>query len=1158
MNSTPHPAACFPRLILLLACAAFAPLPLFAQSAATASAPDAKTLAKYDKNHNGTLDGDEVAAMQADNANAAKAVATSAAAPSPAKDEVVELSPFQVSSGDDKGYSASSSLSGTRLNSRLEDIASSISVVTKQQLLDTAALDINDIFQYEVGTEGTAQFTDPTNDGRGNYDNVSGNPTGANRVRGLAQANILVGGFAASSSIPIDPYNIDSVEISRGPNSTTAGLSDAGGSVNLNVARGNLSRETSNFTARVDSYGGYRASLDLNRPIIRSILALRVSAVYNEVGYVRKPSVDRTNRQQIALAFRPFKKTSLNGSFEMFHEYAQRANAVTPRDTITNWKNLGSPTYDWGGVIGPGGTGTGGRFTINGVVQPVITTMTNNVPPGIALLGSSNARNVQYIDDGQIYGFMRGGQPNNTASAIDQFTQSAGVNSAGPLYTLPGTTNKAIYDYTKINIGAQNYELQRARIANLSLDQEIFQTQHSRFDLNAAWRREDQKDYKRQFIAQQDGVPAVLEVDTNARMVDGRPNPFFLHPFIGGLAPQVFQTPVFIDSYRSQAAYQLDFSREAGWKKWVGNHRWAAYGETSTRKSSPSGLRYHDTVVDNPNFLGAGILNLTPTSNFSANNGGLFFPLYYYGKTPGGGVEYANPGPVNPNGKVSGGSYFNTTTNQWVTGETATVREEYFALGKQKRIVRTLGVNAQDFWLDGRLVTTLGRRKDRTYTQDNLPLSLSQGFFDTSNLENFGLNKKYLQGTTRTKGAVIKPFKGISYLDHQANEGSGIASYFAEAVRGFNINLSRSNSFLPADVAYNLFLEQLPNPTSQAKEFGFTVNMFNKFSLRLTHHETTQIHTRAGTGTIATRVLGMDFHPGGQNLTFNLFDAEGGNPSSTAPGWQKQLHPEYSDQQVVEAAAKAIGYSLDYINSASGKIISDASDATSKGWELEVNFNPNRYWTVKATGSKQEAIDSNISLFIQNYINLRLPIWTTIRAPDGSLWWDTVQGSNGTPHNYYTANIQTPLNLAITTQGKKKPQTREYSFNFITNYQLAGLTGLADTHTWMKNVSVGGSYRWASKGAIGYLAGAPDLDGVVRVLDRNKPVYDQARGNANVLVTYRTKLFKGKVGTRFQLNVNNVNESGRLQPTAVNPDGTPWRYRIIDPRQFIFSTSFDL
>jgi hypothetical protein len=33
---------------------------------------------------------------------------------------------------------------------------------------------------------------------------------------------------------------------------------------------------------------------------------------------------------------------------------------------------------------------------------------------------------------------------------------------------------------------------------------------------------------------------------------------------------------------------------------------------------------------------------------------------------------------------------------------------------------------------------------------------------------------------------------------------------------------------------------------------------------------------------------------------------------------------------------------------------------------------------------------------------------------------------------------------------------------------------------------------------------------------------------------------------------------GRLQPLAVNPDGRPWAYRIIDPRQFVFSATFSL
>ena len=44
----------------------------------------------------------------------------------------------------------------------------------------------------------------------------------------------------------------------------------------------------------------------------------------------------------------------------------------------------------------------------------------------------------------------------------------------------------------------------------------------------------------------------------------------------------------------------------------------------------------------------------------------------------------------------------------------------------------------------------------------------------------------------------------------------------------------------------------------------------------------------------------------------------------------------------------------------------------------------------------------------------------------------------------------------------------------------------------------------------------------------------------------------------MQLNVRDVLENGRRQKVAINPDGSTYAYRIIDPRQFILSTSFDL
>ena len=76
----------------------------------------------------------------------------------PKTDELIILSPFTVVS-DGEGCQASNALSGTRLNSKLEDLGSSITVVTMQQITGLGLLDINDVFRYEASTEGTDNFT---------------------------------------------------------------------------------------------------------------------------------------------------------------------------------------------------------------------------------------------------------------------------------------------------------------------------------------------------------------------------------------------------------------------------------------------------------------------------------------------------------------------------------------------------------------------------------------------------------------------------------------------------------------------------------------------------------------------------------------------------------------------------------------------------------------------------------------------------------------------------------------------------------------------------------------------------------------------------------------------------------------------------------------
>jgi hypothetical protein len=80
----------------------------------------------------------------------------------------------------------------------------------------------------------------------------------------------------------------------------------------------------------------------------------------------------------------------------------------------------------------------------------------------------------------------------------------------------------------------------------------------------------------------------------------------------------------------------------------------------------------------------------------------------------------------------------------------------------------------------------------------------------------------------------------------------------------------------------------------------------------------------------------------------------------------------------------------------------------------------------------------------------------------------------------------------------------------------------------------------------------------VLFLDNNKPIWDKARSYLDLSAGYRFRFLGDKVRAKAQLNVKNVFEGGRLQMIGVNPDGQGYAYRIIDPRQFILSCSFEL
>lgn len=71
----------------------------------------------------------------------------------PTQEAAVVLSPFEVNSGDDKGYAASSTLAGTRTNEKLANLPNTILVFTSDLLSDLAITDFFGAVDFAAGAE---------------------------------------------------------------------------------------------------------------------------------------------------------------------------------------------------------------------------------------------------------------------------------------------------------------------------------------------------------------------------------------------------------------------------------------------------------------------------------------------------------------------------------------------------------------------------------------------------------------------------------------------------------------------------------------------------------------------------------------------------------------------------------------------------------------------------------------------------------------------------------------------------------------------------------------------------------------------------------------------------------------------------------------------
>lgn len=192
--------------------------------------------------------------------------------------------------GPDTGYEANNTLVGTKTDTALREIPRAVSVVTRQQMEDRAALSISDALRYTPGVQAGYFGEDNKQDWF--------------IIRGFKQENY--GLFQDSTRVyssgfyswQIDPYMLERVEVQRGAASVLYGQTPPGGVINL-VSKRPSESSFGEIGLQYGSFDRKQLSLDMTGPLADNDQVLyRITALARDTG----TQVDDVDNDRFSIA----------------------------------------------------------------------------------------------------------------------------------------------------------------------------------------------------------------------------------------------------------------------------------------------------------------------------------------------------------------------------------------------------------------------------------------------------------------------------------------------------------------------------------------------------------------------------------------------------------------------------------------------------------------------------------------------------------------------------------------------------------------------------------------------------------------------------------------------------------------------------------------
>jgi catecholate siderophore receptor len=201
------------------------------------------------------------------------------------------------------GSLQSSVSSGTKTLTPLINVPQSIVVVNHDQIADQLMMSIGDVVRYVPGVTA--------HQGENNRDQVV--------IRGnSSSADFFVNGVRDDVQYYRDLYNLDRVEVLKGPNAVIFGRGGAGGVVNRVTKEAGLT-PLHEISLQAGSYGNKRVAMDFDQPL-GSKAALRFNGVLEDSGSFRQNVNLRRYGIAPALTLIPDARTRITLGYEYFQD----------------------------------------------------------------------------------------------------------------------------------------------------------------------------------------------------------------------------------------------------------------------------------------------------------------------------------------------------------------------------------------------------------------------------------------------------------------------------------------------------------------------------------------------------------------------------------------------------------------------------------------------------------------------------------------------------------------------------------------------------------------------------------------------------------------------------------------------------------------------